>query len=152
MVVLGCEATLSDGDSSAAGAPGGDSTSEGESGIQFGTDDTLDVVTWNIEEFPKNGQSTGATVLDILQGLDADIVALQEIADVESFKQMVDQVPGWRGYVDSEWYAGLAYIYRADTIAVESHYEIYTTREFWRPFPRSPQVMEFRFCHTMGNL
>ena len=79
------------------------------------------MVTWNIEEFPKNGQSTAATVLDILQGLDADIVALQEIADVESFKQMVDQVPGWTGYVDSEWYAGLAYIYRADTIAVQRH-------------------------------
>ena len=69
VVALGCEATPSDGDSSAAGAPSGDSTPEGESGIEFGTDDTLDVVTWNIEEFPKNGQSTAATVLDILQGL-----------------------------------------------------------------------------------
>ena len=145
VVALGCEATPPDGDAPVDAAPSGVDTAEDQSGIQFGTDDTLDVVTWNIEEFPKNGQSTAATVLDILQGLDADIVALQEIADVESFKQMVDQVPGWRGYVDSEWYAGLAYIYRADTIAVQSHYEIYTTREFWRPFPRSPQVMEFRF-------
>ena len=145
VVALGCGTTPSDGESSVDGASGDSRNSGAQSDIGFGTDDTLDVVTWNIEEFPKNGQSTAAAVVDILQGLDADIVALQEISDVASFKQMVDQMPGWKGYVYSEWYAGLAYLYRTDTIEVQDNYEIYTTEEFWRPFPRSPQVMEFRF-------
>jgi endonuclease/exonuclease/phosphatase family metal-dependent hydrolase len=142
---LGCGPNPSDVESPVSGSPGDDPSSAGQSDIGFGTDDTLDVVTWNIEEFPKNGQATVDAVMDILNGLDADIVALQEISDVASFERMVDQMPGWAGYVDSEWYAGLAYLYRTDTIEAESNYEIYTTEEFWRPFPRSPQVMEFRF-------
>ena len=113
--------------------------------IAFGTPDTLDMVTWNIEEFPKNGQATVDAVVEILQGLDADIVALQEISNVASFEQMVDQIPGWAGYVESEWYAGLAYLYRTDVLETGRNYEIYTTEEFWAAFPRSPQVMEFRF-------
>jgi exonuclease III len=58
---------------------------------------------------------------------------------------MVDQIPGWEGYVESEWYAGLAYLYRTDVIETGRNYEIYTTEEYWAAFPRSPQVMEFRF-------
>ena len=113
--------------------------------MAFGTPDTLDVVTWNIEEFPKRGQTTVDGVLEILQGLDADLFALQEISDVDAFARMVDEMPGWEGYVDSAWYGGLAYLYRTSTIEVGRNYEIYTTEEFWAAFPRSPQVMEFRF-------
>ncbi len=116
----------------------------GHEDLAFGTPNALDVVTWNIEEFPKNGQTTAA-VADILQGMDADLFALQEISDVDAFEQMVDELPGWEGYVQSEWYAGLAYLYRTDVIEVGRNYEIYTTEQFWGAFPRSPQVMEFRF-------
>ncbi|MDP6935538.1 MAG: endonuclease/exonuclease/phosphatase family protein, partial [Myxococcota bacterium] len=119
--------------------------SAGQGDLAFGTSDTLDVVTWNVEEFPKNGPATADAVAQILQGLDADLFALQEISDVDAFEQMVDQMPGWEGYVESEWYGGLAYLYRTDTIEVGRNYEIYTTEEFWTAFPRSPQVMEFRF-------
>ena len=145
LVTLGCGTTHSNSDSSVDEAPEPTSIAQDPSDLGFGTRDTLDVVTWNIEEFPKNGQATVDAVMDILNGMDADIVALQEISDVASFERMVDQMPGWAGYVDSEWYAGLAYLYRTDTIEADSNYEIYTTEAYWRPFPRSPQVMEFRF-------
>jgi endonuclease/exonuclease/phosphatase family metal-dependent hydrolase len=141
----GCRASAPAGESFVDGGPEDNESSAGQSDGGFDTDETLDVVTWNIEEFPKNGQATVDAVLEILQGRDADIVAMQEISDVASFEQMVDQMPGWEGYVESEWYAGLAYLYRTDVIEPGSHYEIYTTEEFWRAFPRSPQVMEFRF-------
>jgi endonuclease/exonuclease/phosphatase family metal-dependent hydrolase len=141
----GCRASQPSGETSADGSQGDSASADGQDNIGFGTDETLDVVTWNIEEFPKNGQATVDAVLEILQGLDADIVALQEISDVASFKQMVDQIPGWEGHVESEWYAGLAYLYRTDVLETGRNYEIYTTEEFWRAFPRSPQVMEFRF-------
>ena len=145
VVAPGCRASPSVGESLVQVGLGDSESPVVESDIGFGTDETLDVVTWNIEAFPKNGQATVDAVVEILQGLDADIVALQEISDVAAFEQMVDQMPGWEGYVDSEWYAGLAYLYRADVIEAVSNYEIYTTEEFWAAFPRSPQVMEFRF-------
>jgi endonuclease/exonuclease/phosphatase family metal-dependent hydrolase len=135
--------TVSDTSIDAGPQDSGESVDEKE--IAFGTPDTLDVVTWNIEEFPKKGQATAAAVVEILEGLDADLFALQEISNVAAFEQMVDQMPGWEGYVESEWYGGLAYLYRTSTIEVGRNYEIYTTEEFWAAFPRSPQVMEFRF-------
>ena len=113
--------------------------------LSFGTPETLDVVTWNVEEFPKNGQTTVVAVADILQAMDVDLFALQEISGVPDFEQMVGQLPGWAIYLDSKWYGGLAFLYRTDSIDVLANYEIYTTEEFWTPFPRSPQVMEFRF-------
>jgi endonuclease/exonuclease/phosphatase family metal-dependent hydrolase len=131
--------TSTDGDQEDSG------DSAGQEDIAFGTPDTLDVVTWNIEEFPKKGQATAAAVVEILQGLEVDLFALQEISNVDAFEQMVDQMPGWEGYVESEWYGGLAYLYRTSEIEVGRNYEIYTTEEFWAAFPRSPQVMEFRF-------
>ena len=106
----------------------------------------MDIVTWNVEEFPKNGQSTVVAVAEILESMDVDLFALQEISGVPDFEQMVGQLPGWTSYMDSKWYGGLAYLYRTDAIEVVANYEIYTTEEFWTPFPRSPQVMEFRFA------
>ena len=43
------------------------------SDIEFGNDNHLDIITWNIEWFPKNGQITLDYVSEILQALDADI-------------------------------------------------------------------------------
>jgi len=140
-----CRPSPPTGESSIDGGQADSESSTVHGDIAFGTNDTLDVVTWNIEEFPKNGEATVDAVVQILQGLDADLFALQEISDVDAFEQMVDQMPGWEGYVQSEWYAGLAYLYRTGTIEVGRNYEIYTTEEFWAAFPRSPQVMEFRF-------
>ncbi len=111
----------------------------------LGTPETLDIMTWNIEEFPKRGEATIDAVIEVMESLQIDLVALQEISDIEAFERMVDQMPGWEGYVQSEWYAGLAYLYRTDSITVRANYEIYTTEEYWTAFPRSPQVMEFRF-------
>ena len=47
--------------------------------LSFGTDSTFEVVSWNIEWFPKNGQTTANYVQTILTNLQADIYALQEI-------------------------------------------------------------------------
>ena len=43
--------------------------------ISFGTETTLDIVTWNIERFPKNGQTTIDYVIEII---DANTAATNE--------------------------------------------------------------------------
>ena len=142
---LGCRPGAGGDDSAIVGSGEDSGGAAGQGSLVFGTPDTLDVVTWNIEEFPKKGQATITAVAEILEALDVDLFALQEISDVRAFEQMVDHLPGWESYVDSEWYAGLAYLYRTSAIEVGRNYEIYTTQEYWSAFPRSPQVMEFRF-------
>ncbi len=113
----------------------------------FGTDSTFEVVTWNIEWFPKNGQTTVDYVSEIIQDLDVDLLALQEINDTISFKEMINDLDKYEYYIKSDWYGGLAYVYKKGTINIEDAYEIYTEEPFWRPFPRSPLVIEVTFMY-----
>jgi endonuclease/exonuclease/phosphatase family metal-dependent hydrolase len=110
--------------------------------LEFGSDSTFEVITWNIEWFPKEGVTTVNYVSNILEALDADLYALQEISDTILFKQMLDSLEDYTGYFQSSWFAGLAYIYKTDEVTINDIYEIYTTSEYWRPFPRSPMVIE----------
>ena len=78
--------------------------------INFGDNYSLDVATWNIEWFPKNGQTTSNHVSDIIRNLDLDIIAIQEVDDTVIFDLMVDDLQDYSGYYESDWFAGLAYI------------------------------------------
>jgi endonuclease/exonuclease/phosphatase family metal-dependent hydrolase len=113
--------------------------------INFGTDSTLDIITWNVENFPKNGIFTKDTVQKIIEALDADIIGFQEISDTNSFKEIINSIPEYDYYIRSYWYAGLAYIYKIETIVLTEAYEIYHTAPYWNAFPRSPLVLEFNF-------
>ena len=113
--------------------------------LYFGTDDTFEVMTWNIEWFPKNNQITVDYVTQIIQALDVDILAIQEVDDTYMFNQMLNGLPEYTGYLESEWFAGLAYIYKTDIIEINDIYEIYTTSPYWSAFPRSPMVMDLNF-------
>ena len=113
--------------------------------LYFGTDETFEVMTWNIEWFPKNNQITVDYVTQIIQALDVDILAIQEVNDTDMFNQMLNGLPEYTGYLESEWFAGLAYIYKTDIIEINDIYEIYTTSPYWSAFPRSPMVMDLNF-------
>ena len=115
--------------------------------LSFGTDTTFEAMTWNIEWFPKKGQTTANYVSQIIKALDVDLVAIQEVSDTILFKQMIEGIDGYEGYFKSSWFAGLAYIYKTDAIDINDIYEIYTTEPYWRAFPRSPMVMELSFMN-----
>ena len=113
--------------------------------LSFGDDISLDIATWNIEWFPKNGQVTVDYISELISTLDIDVIAIQEIDDTTMFNHMLDSMPGYSGYYESSWFAGLGFIYKSDVIAINDIYEIYTTSEFWNAFPRSPMVMDLTF-------
>ena len=113
--------------------------------IYFGDNFSLDIATWNIEWFPKNGQTTSNHVSDIIRNLDLDIIAIQEVDDTVMFDLMVDDLQDYSGYYESAWFAGLAYIYKTGSIEINDIYEIYTTSSYWNAFPRSPMVMDINF-------
>ncbi len=113
--------------------------------MSFGEDTALEIMTWNIEWFPKCGSATMDSVATIIQSLDLDIYAIQEVSDTTAFKQMVDGIDNYEYYFYSRWFAGLAYVYKTDAIIVNNIFEIYTTEPYWRPFPRSPMVMDITY-------
>ncbi|MBE9467388.1 MAG: endonuclease/exonuclease/phosphatase family protein [Bacteroidetes bacterium] len=113
--------------------------------LSFGTDSTFEVLTWNIEWFPKNGDITVNNVKNIIKALDVDVIAIQEVDDTIKFNKMVDSLENYVGYLKSSYFAGLAYIYKSDIIQINSIYEIYTSQPYWKIFPRSPMVMDMSF-------
>ena len=113
--------------------------------LHFGTDSTFEVVTWNIEWFPKNGQVSADSVKIIIQSLAADVYALQEIDDTTLLKQVISTIPGYACHFKSSYYGGLAFVYNINSVQVNKKYEIYTSQPFWNAFPRSPQVLELTF-------
>ena len=113
--------------------------------LSFGNDNSLDIATWNIEWFPKNGQITVEYVTEIIQQLDLDLLAIQELDNKDMFDQMLDELTDYTGYYESYWFAGLAYIYKTDFVEINDLYEIYTTSQYWSAFPRSPMVMDMNF-------
>lgn len=120
-------------------------SSQSLSDITFGTDSTFEVVTWNIEWFPKNGSLTVDSVGKIIRSLDVDLLGLQEIDDTTLCRQMIDSLPGYELFMDNVWFGGLAYVYKTSSISIQSIYKIYDTSPFWNAFPRSPLVIEFTF-------
>ena len=113
--------------------------------ISFGTDSTFEVITWNIESFPKNGSITVDSVSEIITSLNADLIGIQEIDDTAACRQMINNMPGYQLFIDSGWFGGLVYVYKTNTINVHTIYEIYDTQPYWNIFPRAPLVMELSF-------
>jgi len=110
--------------------------------LYFGDARTLEIMTWNIQNFPRNGSQTCSALQRVVRALEIDVIALQEIESPSDFQAVLDSLPTWRGYrANSAAYnIDLAYIYNPSTIAVERIYEIYTDNS--RAFPRSPLVLE----------
>jgi len=113
--------------------------------LHFGSDSTLDVITWNIEHFPKNGQITLNYVADIIIALDADVVAMQEFTDESWLDALLEKLDGWQGYYAMDEYASLSYVYKTSVIENAEFYEIYTNKD--REFPRSPLVLEMDYSN-----
>jgi len=112
--------------------------------LSFGTDYSLDVVTWNTEWFPANGSTTVNYVKEIVEALDAEIIAFQEIDDKGQFQNLINSLNDYDGYyISNDDYQGLAYLYHKNRIQIQDQYEIY--QNDWNVFPRSPLVMEFGF-------
>jgi endonuclease/exonuclease/phosphatase family metal-dependent hydrolase len=118
-------------------------------GATVGTDSTLEVATWNLERFAKQGDATVDAVIQAVQAMDVDIIALQEIQSFSQFRQMRERLVSWEG--DRATSAGydinLAFLYRVDgDLEVESIYEILV--DYSHEFPRRPFVLEGRYRDT----
>jgi endonuclease/exonuclease/phosphatase family metal-dependent hydrolase len=112
------------------------------SDLSFGTNNTFEIMTWNIEEFPKNGATTVNHVKAVLEALQVDVICFQEIEDSTELKRIADNLEGYELIVDGGFRSGLAVMYKSDKIIIEDVYNIYAAPTYWNTFPRSPQVVE----------
>ncbi len=116
-----------------------------------GTDQSLDIVTFNVETFPINGYTSVIAVANLLKTIDADVYALQEVASESGFDQLLDLMPGYAGLFylinNSDW--NLAYIYKVSEISLNSSATrlLFSDSQY---FPRPP--FEIKIHHNATNL
>ncbi len=113
-------------------------TSEPPSTIQFGTDETLDIITWNIEDFPKNNEFTVDKLAEMIEAIDADIIAMQEIGSDTYFNSLLNKLDGWTGERTPGSY-GLAYVFKSNLNIIDI-YEIEELDEY--ELSRTPYMIE----------
>jgi len=105
-----------------------------------GTEETFEIATWNVKEFPRLGQRTIDTLAILIQDLQLDLIAMQEITDTLAFQNLVSQLDGWDGLYspDNNPYGLLktGILYRTDQINVVSWEPIFWN-DRWE-FPRPP--------------
>ncbi len=106
----------------------------------IGTDDAIDIAAWNIENFPADG-NTPALVADLITSLGIDLVAVEEIADVDAFDELIERLPDHEGLLSFHEYSPgefqkVGYIFRADLLEVDPDSLLFEDDTF--QFPRPP--------------
>ncbi len=111
--------------------------------LNFGTSNTLDIVTWNLEWFPKNGNITIDSLKSIIEKIDADVYAFQEIDNIGSFNILKNQLLGYSGLVKNTSNLNLAFLYK-NLITIDSSYSILDDYDYVFA-GRTPFVLEINY-------
>jgi len=136
---LGCDGKSSDA-----------SSGQGMKTLSFGSDETLDLLTWNIESFPKDEARTPEYVVDTLRMLKPDVVAIQEVWSQAHLEWVARTLGSYRvEVVRGDEATGLAFLYNEDTVTLVSPAQT-ILRQVAYDFANRPPIqidIEFR-----GNL
>ena len=107
--------------------------------------DGIEVVTWNIENFPKLGQRTIDSVASIITSLNADIYCLQEISSMAMFADLVEILDEY-SYVasDATEYLNLVVLYKKNQFIVRNQSSLFTDNMYEFAY-RPPLRIEMTF-------
>lgn len=119
------------------------STSTDESTV-VGNEATLEVVTWNIEHFPKSA-NTIEYVANIVNQIHPDILCMQEISDDSAFRTLLLALPNYAGasVVSHDDWNHLGIVYDTTQVQMLDMQMIMTNNS--RAFPRAPYVLHCRW-------
>lgn len=113
---------------------------------RYGQTDHFEIATWNIENFPSQGKTTINTLSILINNIDIDLIAVEEIANVSAFDSLLAKLPGWQGLYSPDEYSPGNYqktgiIYKSSFISVSGVTSINvnerTENNDWA-FPRPP--------------
>ena len=126
-----------------------DDDNETSKEIFAGSQLTLDIVSWNIENFPKN-ESTVDFLFPIIDSLNVDIVALQEIESTIALNNLTENLgDDWISFrSENTSYGELSYLINTNIINITtSPYKILNSDYYYFAY-REPYVLEFEYNNT----
>ena len=114
---------------------------DGIAQIPFGSEFSLDIITWNLETFPKH-PNTIEYVANFIYSLNPDIIALQEISSTSQFNSLLNLLgDAWIGYQSES----LAYLININNLTIaDTPYTILEDYEYYFAY-RSPYVLSIEF-------
>ncbi len=110
----------------------------------FGLDNTLEIASWNIEQFPMHPRSV-EDVREIINDLDIDIFAVEEITDADSFQALVNSLPDYDGRVGvgaSNFNLWPGIIFKKSLVTVLGEEFLFTNDSY--TFPRAPYSLRLK--------
>ena len=118
--------------------------------ITPGSSNSFEILTVNLQGYPKAGEVTVNKMEELIKRLNPDVIALQEIATEADFSNLVSHLNGWQGVFytinSSPW--NLAYLYKTSEIELDdSRTRLILTGDSYA-FPRPP----FEIYVTHKNL
>ena len=87
--------------------------------VEVGYENTLDIMTWNLENFPKSGLETINHVSTTINEYQPDIIALQEMpTDInhEGISLLQEALPDYNFILGTNSFASLAFLYRENSL------------------------------------
>ena len=111
--------------------------------IDFSNQNSFDIVSWNLEWFPKQGSTTVDSVKQIIEVINAEIIGVQEISNVSNFNQLVNKLDSYNGYCTNTSNLNLGYIYK-NTLNIDSIYTILNSESYFFA-GRFPLVLEMNY-------
>lgn len=98
----------------------------------YNEDDRLEVVTWNMEHFPKLDDSTIIAVAEIMTDIAADVYAVQEVGDIAAFTRLMDQLPQYGASITRQSsYYDQAILYRRDVLSFLMQTEPFAEQDYF---------------------
>lgn len=106
----------------------------------IGSATTLEIATWNIENFPDTSL-TASYVADVIASLDLDIVVVEEIASETAWAELLERLPEHDGALSTHTYSPTEYqkigiVYRSSLVTVGAPTLLFTNDAY--AFPRPP--------------
>jgi len=114
--------------------------------VSFEQNDDLEIVTFNLEQFPKAGNTIMHTA-ELLQHLNADVVAVQEISGEGALVELANQMTGWEAVftiAPTSYGQSLGYLVKATEMEVLDDFTQAWFEEEPYNFPRTPFVIKVR--------
>ena len=118
----------------------------------LGLESHLEVMTWNCEFFPAAGDSTIEAMSEIINDLDIDVIAFQEIKKAAWFEKLVKTLPEYE-YVISKnsSFFDQAYIYKKDLFSFIRDLEPFSDNDY-NFAGRPPLRLDLLLTHNNLNI
>lgn len=120
--------------------------------ISSGDSSSFEILTINLQGFPKAGYKTIMIVRDLINRINPDVIALQEIVSETEFTNLLEELNGWDGRFypinNSPW--NLAYLFKTSEIAIDDSKTRLILSGDSYAFPRAP--FEIFLTHKMLNI